>query len=117
MSAAFSSLAQLAQGRKVAALGSMLELGEEASALHRATGLAAAKSGIAWVLAFGPHGRELAEGACDGGARADAYEDMESLLGAIDSGLRSGDWVLAKGSRGMRMERVIEHLIKTGGAD
>jgi UDP-N-acetylmuramoyl-tripeptide--D-alanyl-D-alanine ligase len=112
MRAAFAVLAEIAKGRRVAVLGDMFELGDGANALHRDVGEAAAASGIAWVLALGPNAEATAAGARHAGAEAAAFEDVEALQRALDAGLRNGDWIVVKGSRGMRMERVVEHLAR-----
>jgi UDP-N-acetylmuramoyl-tripeptide--D-alanyl-D-alanine ligase len=52
----------------------------------------------------------VAAGARERGAAAEGFTSLDELLGALDAGVRAGDWVLVKGSRGMRMERVVEHL-------
>ena len=49
-------------------------------------------------------------GALARGAKARAYESLEALLADLDQGVARGDWVVVKGSRGMRMERVVQHL-------
>jgi UDP-N-acetylmuramoyl-tripeptide--D-alanyl-D-alanine ligase len=110
MRAAFSVLAELAEGRRVAVLGDMFELGPEAPALHREVGAAAATSGVDWVLAIGPNAEQTAAGARDAGAAAAAFNDVELLALELDAGLQQGDWVVVKGSRGMRMERIVERV-------
>jgi UDP-N-acetylmuramyl pentapeptide synthase len=40
------------------------------------------------------------------------FNDVETLLGSVDELLRSGDRVLVKGSRGMRMERVVGGILR-----
>jgi len=110
MRAAFGALAQLATGRRVVVLGDMFELGEHAARLHREVGAAAVDAEIALVVALGEHAGSVAAGARERGAAAESYSTLEELLGALDASVRPGDWVLVKGSRGMRMERVVEHL-------
>ncbi len=111
MKAAFATLADLAQGgRRFAVLGDMFELGPTAPALHREVGEAAAASGVTRVLALGPHSAEVARGAVAAGGAAQSFDDLDSLLRDLDAELRSGDWVLVKGSHGMKMERVVQHL-------
>ena len=120
MIASFATLAQLAPkgARRIAVVGDMFELGDTAPQLHREVGEAAAKSGAAWVLALGPNASATAEGARKAGARGDAYDSIEALNAALDSDLKSGDWLAVKGSRGMKMERVVEHVAQraSGGA-
>ena len=115
MKAAFSTLRDLANardnGRRIVALGDMLELGKESEALHREVGRAAAVSGVAWVLATGQFAESVVEGAREAGVEAAAFEDTEALLQELEAGLQAGDWVLAKGSRGARMERVVQALV------
>jgi UDP-N-acetylmuramoyl-tripeptide--D-alanyl-D-alanine ligase len=110
MRAAFAVAAELAGGRRVAVLGDMLELGEQAAQLHHDVGEAAAAAGIVRVLALGTFAAELAEGARASGAEADSFTDFDELLAALDATLAAGDRVLVKGSRGMQMERVVAHL-------
>jgi len=112
MRAAFVTLAELASGRRIAVLGDMLELGDESEDLHREVGRAAATSGIGWVLTLGAFAQAMADGASNAGASAHGYDTIEALLADLDGGLRPGDWVLVKGSRGMHMERVVELLMK-----
>jgi UDP-N-acetylmuramoyl-tripeptide--D-alanyl-D-alanine ligase len=120
MIASFATLAQLASkgARRIAVIGDMFELGATAPQLHKEVGEAAAKSGAAWVLALGPNASATAEGARAGGARGDAFETVEALNAALDGELKAGDWLAVKGSRGMKMERVVEHVAQTsvGGA-
>lgn len=113
MDAAFETLASLAKGRRVAALGDMLELGERAQQLHYQTGQHAADSGIEWVLALGEFAESTAAGARDRGARGDAFSNMKDLTASLSADLEREDWLLVKGSRGMRMERVVAHLEET----
>jgi UDP-N-acetylmuramoyl-tripeptide--D-alanyl-D-alanine ligase len=111
MKAAFATLRDLAGGaRCVAVLGDMFELGEAAPALHHEVGQAAAAAGVAEVLAVGPLSERTAAGAVAGGARGRAFADVEALAEALSRTLRAGDWLLVKGSRGMRMEQVVQRL-------
>ena len=108
MQAAFSALADLAgSNRRVAVLGDMFELGETAPALHEEVGRAAASSGIDWIVGMGELAPHTVAGAASQGARAAAFGTLDGLLAALEAGLRPGDWVLVKGSRAMRMERVV----------
>lgn len=111
MAAAFETLASLAgSAARVAILGDMRELGLEAASWHDTTGYEAGRSGIGRVLAVGQYAEAVAAGARRGGAQGAAFADMEALLSALDTSVVSGDWVIVKGSRGMRMERVVERL-------
>jgi UDP-N-acetylmuramoyl-tripeptide--D-alanyl-D-alanine ligase len=110
MAAAFEYLALSApKAPRLAALGDMLELGPSAPKLHRACGRAARRSGIWALAALGP----MAEETCRGfGPNSAAFpaEGHAAAAAWIAERLAPGAWVLVKGSRGMRMERVAESL-------
>lgn len=104
MLAALHTLASL-KGRRVAALGDMLELGsEEAHAHHSVLGMAIVSCDEVWVS--GP--RMVAAAAAFPSVRA--FDDVDLLSAALTASLASGDVLLVKGSRGARMERVVERL-------
>jgi len=100
--------------RRVAFLGEMLELGPGSEDLHRECGRLAAGAGVgALVTVGGAAARALGEGAVAAGlaaatvAHADDSDQAAALAGAL---VRDGDVVLVKGSRAMRMERVVDRL-------
>jgi len=96
-------------GRSVAVLGDMFELGDAGPDLHRGVGEVAAGLGVDLVLALGSLSRETVEAAlCAGVARAEWYEEVSQVCDRLSEFLRPGDRLLVKGSRGMRMERVID---------
>ncbi|MCK5689312.1 UDP-N-acetylmuramoyl-tripeptide--D-alanyl-D-alanine ligase, partial [Myxococcota bacterium] len=111
MSAAFSTLRSLAgDARRIVVLGDMFELGKNAATLHHDVGVDAAKSGADLILALGGHAKDIVSGARDAGALSEAFDSIEPLITKLRAELCSGDWLLLKGSRGMRMERVREAL-------
>lgn len=111
MAVAFATVADLAgEQRRVAALGSMFELGNNSAKLHYNVGKDAALSGIAEIFALGPWASDLAAGAEAGGATAHAFLEFEQLSSKLLESLDHGEWLLVKGSRGMRMERVFDEL-------
>ncbi|HET9552501.1 MAG TPA: UDP-N-acetylmuramoyl-tripeptide--D-alanyl-D-alanine ligase, partial [Anaeromyxobacteraceae bacterium] len=116
MGAALATLGELARaegGRPLAALGDMLELGPAELALHRGVGEAAAEAGVAWLAGFGPRARETVAGAVEAGLAAGATfhtEDVAALAAAVRAAARPGDVLLVKGSRGMKLERLVEAL-------
>jgi UDP-N-acetylmuramoyl-tripeptide--D-alanyl-D-alanine ligase len=102
--------------RRILALGDMLELGEMATTAHRSLGQYIGRAGIDLLYACGEFGGEVVDGAIESGMQAErAYrcEDTEEIAASLKYILRDGDILLVKGSRGMRMERVIE-LIHEG---
>ncbi|HEY6106115.1 MAG TPA: UDP-N-acetylmuramoyl-tripeptide--D-alanyl-D-alanine ligase [Anaeromyxobacteraceae bacterium] len=116
MRAALDTLGALAAargGRPVAVLGDMLELGPAEAEAHRELGAAAARAGLSWLASFGPRSRASAEAARAGGlANGAAFhtEDVAALTAFVQGRLRPGDVLLVKGSRGMKLERLVEAL-------
>ena len=114
MRAALRTLVELdTDGRRIAVLGQMSELGEESERRHREVGKAAAAFGIDELIAVGAAGVEMANAAQKAGLRKSisvaAAEDAAELLAETAS---PGDLILVKGSRSARMERVLEALSK-----
>jgi UDP-N-acetylmuramoyl-tripeptide--D-alanyl-D-alanine ligase len=112
MAAALEALADRGgQGRRLAALGEMLELGEAAPELHRDAGRKAGACGVDRLYARGPHACDMIQGAREAGvAHAERIEDHAAMAAAILDSAAPGDRLLLKGSRGMRMELVLDHL-------
>jgi UDP-N-acetylmuramoyl-tripeptide--D-alanyl-D-alanine ligase len=101
-------------GRRILAAGDMLELGSWSEDAHREIGLHAAAVGIDMLITVGPLARDLASGAAAGGMPATAIRSFGASLEAaeeIRNLVRSGDVVLIKGSRGIRMERLTRALL------
>ena len=94
----------------VAALGDMLELGPEAARLHAEVGEQAARAGVTLLIGAGPLMAHAVEAAKKVGVQAVAVADSDAAGGLLRGRLKAGDVLLVKGSRGMRMERVLELL-------
>lgn len=116
MRASFRVLADAA-GRKIAVLGGMLELGDFAPAEHYAVGAETAK--IADLLfAYGSHAEQYVLGAREAGLPfAWHFDSHEALAAELKKNLHPGDTVLVKGSRGMKMERVLQILKTDNGGE
>jgi len=101
-------------GRRIAVLGEMLELGEASRALHEACGRAAAEAGIDRLIAIGGDAAlGLAEGAIAAGmpaAHVLSFPDSASAAPAVADLLQSNDLILVKGSRGTRTDVVVDRL-------
>lgn len=114
MEVALRSLAALAgTGRRLAVLGDMGELGDAAPAAHRGAGRLAAELRLDGLFALGEHAGEVAAGAIEAGlapARVFAGKDPAELAARLREALHAGDRVLVKGSRSMRMERIVQAL-------
>ena len=117
MEAAVDLLLQ-ADGRRVAVMGDMFELGEQEKEMHARVGKYAVDAGVECVICAGTLARCIYEGAVKaaeekntGAAGAVFYfEDRESLLKGIEEILRPGDTVLIKASHGMGFEKIVEQL-------
>ncbi|HSQ60908.1 MAG TPA: UDP-N-acetylmuramoyl-tripeptide--D-alanyl-D-alanine ligase [Acidobacteriota bacterium] len=99
------------RGARRAVLGDMLELGPTAEALHE--GIGRRVPADAWLYATGAFAAAVARGARAAGLpepRVRRFDDVESLSAALLAETRPGDLVLVKGSRGMRLERVVNAL-------
>jgi UDP-N-acetylmuramoyl-tripeptide--D-alanyl-D-alanine ligase len=116
MEVALRSLARLrGSSRGVAVLGDMGELGAAADEAHRATGRLVAELGLDLLFALGERAEETARGALEAGmdpGRVRSLKDHDALGAELRRVLRGNDWVLVKGSRAMRMERVVESLAR-----
>lgn len=107
MHAAIAVLAQAA-GHRVLVLGDMGELGENAAGFHAGIGIAAKKSGIEKLYALGELSTEAVR---EFGSNAQHFEEMQDLQAALEEELHAGTTVLVKGSRFMKMERVVKYLV------
>jgi UDP-N-acetylmuramoyl-tripeptide--D-alanyl-D-alanine ligase len=104
-------------GRRVLVSGDMLELGAHAGKAHARLGRQAAEAGIDLFVAVGPLSLRAADAARAAGAPdVRHFPDSEVAAGFVASAVRPGDLVLVKGSRGMKMERVVQALLARGGA-
>jgi len=101
----------MAAGDSWLVLGDMGELGAEAAALHAAAGRRARAAGVTRLYTLGELARE-AVAAFDG--PGGAFDSLEELLSALRSDLRGPLHILVKGSRRMRMERVVAALLQEG---
>ncbi len=102
-------------GRKVALLGDMLELGESAPFWHVELGKWAGNFGVDRLICVGRWAEQVAEGARLSGMTQDAISTCPDVETVCLSGLLfPGDHLLIKGSRGMKMERILSALSGDG---
>ena len=99
-------------GRKIAVLGDMLELGSHSQAMHQKVGALAA--GYADVLlCYGAESKHMLEGAKAAGMEnALHFMDKKTLADELKALAKPGDVLLFKGSRGMKMEQVLEYYLQ-----
>jgi UDP-N-acetylmuramoyl-tripeptide--D-alanyl-D-alanine ligase len=101
--------------RRVLILGDMLELGRHAAEMHHEVGLAAAEADLDLVVLVGELAVAAAAGAMDGGLPAERVLHLPDAAAAIErvpSLVEAGDVVLVKASRGLRLERVVQRVVK-----
>ena len=97
-----------AEGKKILVMGDMGELGSDAAHLHGEIGAEARDMGVDEMLGLG----ELSAHAVrEFGAGAQHFKCIEDLLAALDKKMNAGSTVLVKGSRFMKMERVVAHCV------
>lgn len=103
--------------RTVAALGEMLELGDEGPSRHEAVGRLAAEAGVSCLLAVGGHNAALmAEAFGRSGREVRHVAAWGEGAGWLDEKIRPGDGVLVKGSRGIALDGLVEWLVARRGA-
>jgi UDP-N-acetylmuramoyl-tripeptide--D-alanyl-D-alanine ligase len=98
------------EGRRVAVLADMLELGAAGDVEHERIGRYLHGRGVDKLFTLGQQARLICRAnpnSCRG-----HFESHEALLGALSGELHDGDVVLFKGSRGMQLERVVDALVK-----
>jgi UDP-N-acetylmuramoyl-tripeptide--D-alanyl-D-alanine ligase len=105
-----AALADLAgrEGRRVAVLGDMAELGPDEARFHAEVGALVAELGIDELVAVGTRAGGYADAAP--GVPAARYPDADAAAAALPARVRPGDVVLVKGSRSMELERVVAAL-------
>ncbi len=118
MEAAIKTLSELkADNRGVLIAGDMLELGEHSAKMHEKTGSLCAESGISRLYVTGQFAGNTADGAAGNGMNLNSIVtgSHDDILEDITRWLGAGDWVLVKGSRGMRMEKIVFKLKQWAG--
>jgi len=97
---------------RVAIVGDMLELGDHAGKAHDDAGATAGKAAD-WVIALGEHADQVVNGARRAGLKADhalKADSVEHAVALVKPLLSPRSQILVKGSRGMRMERIVEAI-------
>ena len=108
MAAAIDVLAGIAKGRKIAAIGDMLELGTVAAVAHEKVGVHLATAGAAIVITVGEMASHAANAAAQNGVdKVVACQDHGQAVSELKKLLQPGDTLLIKGSRGMQMEKLL----------
>lgn len=121
MLAALETLRRMDQShKKIAVLGDMLELGAQSVAAHQEIGRQVVRQGVDALLAAGEFAETMVSAARQAGmskGKAMFFAEKEQISSwlreeIVAGRLHPGDWVLVKGSRGMRMETIIQELLE-----
>jgi UDP-N-acetylmuramoyl-tripeptide--D-alanyl-D-alanine ligase len=101
--------------RRILAAGEMRELGTASPELHREAGQFAAKTGkIDWIIGVAGNAAQIVEGAVAAGfprERAKFFATPQEAAEFLAGFIGDGDLLLVKGSRGVKMEKIVESLI------
>jgi len=100
-------------GRRVAIIGDMLELGAWSVRSHMEIGRLAQKSGIELLVTVGERAGHIREAAIEAGMdekNAIHFKDSDETAGRINGLIKSGDLILIKGSRRMKLENVLSAI-------
>jgi UDP-N-acetylmuramoyl-tripeptide--D-alanyl-D-alanine ligase len=114
MTAAIKVLAQLPGRRRIAVLGDMYELGIYEEQGHKAIGQTAFNENIDLIVAVGKLGKLIGMGAIEAGMVEEKVvfaNTNELALRFLVNFLEPDDIVLVKGSRGMKMEGIVQGLM------
>ncbi len=96
-------------GKKILVLGDMKELGNEATSLHHSAGEKIRQAGIDYLFTYGELSANTAQAFGEG---AYHFNEQDKLVNALKPFLYNQTTILVKGSRSMRMEKVIAELIQ-----
>ncbi len=102
------------EGRKVAILGDMMELGRESDALHRGIGILAGKSGVDCLICCGARAESIYKGLISSQIEIEAWHFplKDALLSVLPSLIKKSDNVLVKASHSMHFEEITDALKK-----
>jgi UDP-N-acetylmuramoyl-tripeptide--D-alanyl-D-alanine ligase len=100
-------------GCRIAVLGDMLELVKESGELHKAIGGLVPEMNFDLLVAVGKDARRYVEGAkAKGMANVEHFSSVQEAIEFLAAVVSKGDVLLVKGSRGMKMETVVDALLK-----
>lgn len=96
------------EGKKILVLGDMKELGSEAKMLHQTAGNNIRSAGIDYLFTYGDLSSNASQAFGEG---AYHFNEQEKLVNALKPFLYNTTTILVKGSRSMRMEKVVVELV------
>lgn len=102
-------------GKRIVLMGDMLELGSVRDAAHREAGRQAAACGVDLLVTYGEASRLAAQEAAALGVRTVCADSHEAAGKALLAGIEHGCALLAKGSRGMQLEKALQYVYAAQG--
>lgn len=100
--------------RKIAVLGDMLELGKDSEKLHRQVGEVVARLEIDYLITLGEKAKYIFDEARKTGfppGQSSQFDDIEKAADFIKNLIKPGDVLLIKGSRAMKMEKIVKKIM------
>ncbi|QEK11949.1 UDP-N-acetylmuramoyl-tripeptide--D-alanyl-D-alanine ligase [Crassaminicella thermophila] len=113
MRAAIAVLSKMSKNRRIAVLGDMLEMGEYSTKGHYDVGIEVAKQSVELLITIGEKAKNIAKGAIENGfdkKNIFLCKNNKEAINILKDLLQRKDAVLIKGSRGMRMEEIVEYI-------
>ncbi|NLK96930.1 MAG: UDP-N-acetylmuramoyl-tripeptide--D-alanyl-D-alanine ligase [Epulopiscium sp.] len=113
MKAALDVLNEISNGRRIAILGDMLEMGSYSEHAHKEVGEYAAQNKIDDLFCVGTEAKHIAQGAIHGGmdeSRVRTFLSQEALWDALEHFIAPEDTILVKASRGIHLEKTVEKI-------
>lgn len=112
MKASLKVLKDISKGRTIAVLGDILEQGEFAFDTHKTLGEVVSQNRIDLLLTLGENCKVSAKTACSLGVMSHSFDTHEEIANYLKKHAKAGDTILFKGSRGMKLEKVIDLYMK-----
>ncbi len=116
MTKALDSFSKIsAKGKKILLLGDMLELGRIAMRCHREIGVIVAKGNYDFLFTVGKFAKNIAISSVKEGMQKEKVKSFKSpkeVINPLRKLLSRGDWILVKGSRGMKLDEIVNEIRK-----
>lgn len=117
MEAAITAAKEMAKKRVITVLGAMLELGPEEKISHLELGEFVYNQDIDVLITVGKLGELITQGAIKAGMNEDrvfVYDNNQKAAKQLLQIMKPGDTILVKGSRGIKMEEIVEEVVRQG---
>jgi len=114
MAKALDSFSKIsAAGKKILLLGDMLELGKIALKCHRDIGVIVAKGNYDFLFTVGELAKTIALSSVREGMekrKVKSFKNSKEVIAPLKDLLSRGDWILVKGSRGMKLDEIVNEI-------